>query len=109
VQFLSVKFMEQMSTLVSFHGEQTRMEEQIPWIAFRHIKYGARPQHSKVMGDVLIETLKRAVGEEWTSDMETAWFELWTKSCDMMVRVIGMSSQLSFSHYVQVQAWSSAP
>ncbi len=78
-----------MSTLVSFHGDAARMEEQIPWIAFRHIKYGARPQHTRVMGDVLVETLLRAVGEDWTDDMAASWYELWSKSCDMLMKVIG--------------------
>ncbi len=89
-QILAVKFLEMMSTLVSFHGDMIRMEEQISWIAFRHIKYGAKPQHAKVMGDVLVETMMRAVGEEWTGDMALAWQELWHKSCDMMIKVIGM-------------------
>ncbi len=88
-QFLSIKYLEMLSTLVSFHGEPARMEEQISWLAFRHIKYGAKPQHTKVMGDALVETLKRAVGEEWTADMETAWHELWAKAADSMMKIIG--------------------
>jgi hemoglobin-like flavoprotein len=86
---LATKFSEMMSTLVSFHGDMSRMEEQIRWIAFRHIKYGARPQHAKVMGDVLLETLARATGDEWTLDMATSWADLWNKCCEMMMAFIG--------------------
>ncbi len=89
-QFLSIKYLEMMSTLVSFHGDPARTAEQISWLAFRHIRYNVKPQHAKVMGDAVVETLKRAVGEEWTADMEAAWHELWTKTSDMMIKIIGV-------------------
>jgi hypothetical protein len=38
-QMLAGRFGEMISTLVSFHGEPLRMEEQIVWLAFRHIRY----------------------------------------------------------------------
>lgn len=47
-QILAAKFVEMMTALVSFHGDNARMEEQITWLGFRHIKYGAKPQHQKV-------------------------------------------------------------
>jgi hemoglobin-like flavoprotein len=91
-QMLSAKFAEMLPTLVSFHGEPVRMQEQIVWLAFRHIQYGARPQHAKVMGDVILETISRAVGDEWTVDMAMAWADLWNSSCEAMMIIIGMQS-----------------
>ena len=98
-QILSSKFVEMMSTLVSFHGDSMRMEEQIAWLGFRHIKYGAQAQHVRVMGDVLIETMSRAVGEDWTSDMAEAWMELWLKCCELMMQIIHDAKQ--HGHVVQ--------
>jgi len=92
-QILSSKFIEMMSTMVSFHGDPMRMEEQITWLGFRHIKYGAKPEHSKVLGDVLVETMARAVEEDWTMDMADAWHELWHKACDEMMSVIKDATQ----------------
>lgn len=42
------------------------------------------------MGDVLIEAMTRAVGKDWTADMQKAWSELWNKSCDMLMQIIGL-------------------
>jgi hemoglobin-like flavoprotein len=86
---LAGKFGEMLATLVSFHGETVRMEEQIVWLAFRHIKYGAKPQHAKVMGDVVVETMSRAVGDEWTVDMAMAWADVWNTSSDVLLAIMG--------------------
>jgi hemoglobin-like flavoprotein len=86
---LAGKFGEMISTIVSFHGEPARMEEQIVWLAFRHIKYGAKPQHAKVMGDVMLETMSRAVGDEWTVDMAMAWADLWNQTSETLMTIMG--------------------
>ena len=96
-QILSAKFVEMMSTLVSFHGDPMRMEEQITWLGFRHIKYGAKPEHAKVLGDVLVETMARAVEEDWTIDMADAWHELWHRASGQMMAVINEANLYGFT------------
>jgi hemoglobin-like flavoprotein len=64
------------------------MEEQITWLGFRHIKYGAKAEHVKVLGDVIVETLARAVEEDWTMEMADAWSELWARASTQMFKVI---------------------
>jgi hemoglobin-like flavoprotein len=51
---------------------------------------------------VLIETMSRAVGEDWTSDMAEAWMELWLKCCELMMQIIHDAKQ--HGHVVQ-DAW----
>ncbi len=60
---------------------------QCVWLGLRHVRYGARPQHIMVLGQVVISTLERAVGEEWTAEMDKAWTDLWQASCKMMLAV----------------------
>ena len=60
---------------------------QCMWLGLRHVRYGARPQHIQVLGQVIISTLERAVGEEWTAEMDKAWTDLWQSSCKMMLEV----------------------
>ncbi len=40
--------MEMLSTLVSFNNDPVRLEQQSVWLGMRHVKYGARPQHTQV-------------------------------------------------------------
>ena len=87
-QTMAVKFMDMLSTLVSFHGESSRVEEQITWLGIRHVHYAAKRQHTPVMQEVLLSTLSRAVGDDWTEEMEKAWSELWRTSCDKIFTVM---------------------
>lgn len=52
-QILSVKFMEMISTLVSFNNDPVRLEQQSIWLGMRHVSYGARPQHTQVCSVLL--------------------------------------------------------
>jgi nitric oxide dioxygenase len=42
-------------------------------LAERHDDYGAVPEHYPVVGQVLIETLDKALGDEFTDEAEEAW------------------------------------
>mmetsp|Transcript_32343 Transcript_32343/g.82414 ORF Transcript_32343/g.82414 Transcript_32343/m.82414 type:complete len:1373 (-) Transcript_32343:196-4314(-) len=86
-QILSVKFCEMIATLVSFNNDPVRLAQQSIWLGMRHVKYGARAQHQQVIGQVVITTLERAVGDEWTAEMDHAWTELWQESCSAMLKV----------------------
>lgn len=38
-----------------------------------------------MLGQVIITTLERAVGEEWTAEMDKAWTELWLMACKRLL------------------------
>eukprot|EP00282_Hemiselmis_andersenii_P023993 CAMPEP_0172001742 /NCGR_PEP_ID=MMETSP1041-20130122/3034_1 /TAXON_ID=464988 /ORGANISM="Hemiselmis andersenii, Strain CCMP439" /LENGTH=1380 /DNA_ID=CAMNT_0012655407 /DNA_START=13 /DNA_END=4155 /DNA_ORIENTATION=+ len=86
-QILSVKFCEMIATLVSFNNDPVRLAQQSIWLGMRHVKYGARAQHQQVIGQVVITTLERAVGDEWTAEMDKAWSDLWAVACRSMLDV----------------------
>jgi hemoglobin-like flavoprotein len=44
----------------------------------RHTGYGVRSDHYAPVGAALIATLKAAIGDEFSSDAEEAWTELYT-------------------------------
>ena len=87
-QVMAMKFVEMVSTLVSFADDDTHMSEQVTWLGARHVKYGARPHHSPIMSEVLLTVLEQAVGDEWRQDMHDAWTELWDKACGKMMESI---------------------
>jgi hemoglobin-like flavoprotein len=39
----------------------------------RHRGYGVRAAHYKVMGEALMASLRQAIGEQWTPEVEDAW------------------------------------
>ncbi len=42
-------------------------------VAVRHVGYGVRPEHYTYMGNALLRTLKKGVGEEFTPELRNAW------------------------------------
>jgi hemoglobin-like flavoprotein len=39
----------------------------------RHVRYGARPEHYPVVGEVLIATMAEVAGEAWRPEWDAAW------------------------------------
>ena len=42
-------------------------------LAKRHVAYGVRPEHYAVVGEALLWTLARGLGEQWTPETAAAW------------------------------------
>jgi nitric oxide dioxygenase len=42
-------------------------------LAKRHVGYGVRPEHYEPVGEVLIWTLERGLGAQWTPEVAAAW------------------------------------
>ena len=85
---MAMKFVEMLNTLVSFSDDQERMIEQVNWLGSRHVKYGSKPHHVPILGQVILTVLEQACGDEWSDEMATAWLELWNNSCAKMMEAI---------------------
>ena len=42
-------------------------------LAVRHVGYGVRPEHYTYMGNALLRTLDKGLGEEFTPELRGAW------------------------------------
>jgi hemoglobin-like flavoprotein len=42
-------------------------------LAVRHVGYGVRPEHYTYMGNALLRTLEKGLGEEFTPELRNAW------------------------------------
>lgn len=47
--------------------------ENIVKLAQRHETYGVKPGHYTLVGEALLWTLERALGDEWGDDLKFAW------------------------------------
>lgn len=39
----------------------------------KHAGYGARPEHYPIVRDMLVEAMREAAGDDWSSDLESDW------------------------------------
>ncbi|MEO1330013.1 MAG: globin domain-containing protein, partial [Pseudomonadota bacterium] len=51
----------------------------------RHEGYGAQPAHYAVVGEVLLETLERALGNRWTESSAAAWSAVYGALAQTMI------------------------
>jgi nitric oxide dioxygenase len=65
-----------MAMLATIVRNLDRLEEVMPAIkalAVRHVSYGVRPEHYDKVGDALLWTLERGLGDAFTPQASEAW------------------------------------
>src|SRR5437868_14393834 len=59
------KIVDMLSLIVSKLDKLEQLSDEISQLAIRHVKYGVRPAHYKIVGDALLWTLKNGLGKDW--------------------------------------------
>lgn len=80
------KLIEMISIIVSRLERPHEVSHEISALARRHVKYGVRPGHYKLVGKALLWTLQQGLGKDWTPDIEAAWIECYNILSNTMVK-----------------------
>ncbi|HRI43615.1 MAG TPA: globin domain-containing protein [Fimbriimonadaceae bacterium] len=80
-----VKFIQFFSQLIGMIDHLDSVNESCRVLGRNHAGYGVQPEDYDVVGVVLLETLENALGEEWSSDLATAWAELYATISSAMI------------------------
>src|SRR3974390_2344650 len=67
------KLMATLALVVNGLGNLETILPAASALATRHVGYGARAEHYPVVGDALLWTLEKGLGDAWTSDVAEAW------------------------------------
>ncbi len=54
-------------------------------MAQRHVGYGVKPAHYKLVGDALLWTLEKGLGHDWNVETKEAWVTCYTLLSDIMI------------------------
>jgi hemoglobin-like flavoprotein len=79
------KLMQMIGTAVN---NMERVEQIVPALEAlgkRHVGYGALPDHYPVVGEVLLDTLATALGDDFTDEMRAAWAKTYGILSSVMV------------------------
>ena len=79
------KLIDMLHLIVSRLDKIEEMNEEITQLAIRHVEYGVKPSHYKVVGDALLWTLAKGLGDNWTEEMVTAWTKCYNYLSDTMI------------------------
>jgi nitric oxide dioxygenase len=55
-------------------------------LAVRHLDYGVGPQHYAPVGQALIDTLEKGLGDAFTPDVRQAWLAAYTLLSGVMIK-----------------------
>jgi hemoglobin-like flavoprotein len=80
----AMKLMFMLSYLVHRLDNQPELKEEIKKLALRHKNYNTKPEYYQMVGDVLLVTLKKHLGSQWTADTELAWQEAYALISGLM-------------------------
>jgi hemoglobin-like flavoprotein len=77
-----------MATLAVVVNNLDKLDTVLPAVsalAKRHVSYGAQAAHYPVVGEALLWTLERGLGEAWNPELAAAWTAAFTALSDFMI------------------------
>jgi hemoglobin-like flavoprotein len=79
------KLMDTLTFVVNGLGNLEAVLPEASALAKRHVGYGVKATDYAPVGEALLWTLERGLGEHWTPDVAAAWTAAYTVLSDFMV------------------------
>lgn len=79
------KLIDMLSVIVARLDKIDQLTEDVRALAKRHVQYGVRPAHYKLVGNALLWTLQRGLGNEWNPKVEDAWRSCYYELSSLMI------------------------
>jgi nitric oxide dioxygenase len=79
------KLVDMLTYIVLNIDDFQAVKKNIRALAISHEKYGAKPEHYTMVGTALIWTLKKAIGREWSNELEEAWIACYSLVAQTML------------------------
>jgi len=80
-----IKLVDMLNLVVARLDRLEEVTADIAELAQRHVQYGVRPGHYRVVGDALIWTLQKGLGKDWNEEVSDAWLSCYTILSDTMI------------------------
>ncbi|WP_338549477.1 globin domain-containing protein [Roseovarius phycicola] len=88
-----MKFMTTLRFVVSNLGDHAAMDDKLGRLGEAHASLGVKAADFDPMEDALIDTIRNALQELFTPQVEAAWRSAYGEARDTMVRVGGIANQ----------------
>jgi hemoglobin-like flavoprotein len=82
------KLIEMLSVIISKLDRLDDITDDIKAMALRHEGYGVKPQHYGLLGNALLWTMERGLGNDWNDKVNEAWFACYTKIAETMIAAV---------------------
>jgi hemoglobin-like flavoprotein len=79
------KLRDMLTTIVAGLEKADKFTADIEAMAQRHKGYGVKPAHYKIVGECLLWTLEKGLGDDWNDDLKEAWVECYQLLSETML------------------------
>jgi hemoglobin-like flavoprotein len=79
------KLMAALSMIVKGLSNPATVLPEVRLLAVRHVNYGVKPDHYVLVGEALIWTLEKGLGDEFTPETREAWVTAYTTLSSVMI------------------------
>lgn len=80
------KLLDMLNAIVGRLDQLEELSDEIVAMAQRHLEYGVRPPHYKLVGNALLWTLEKGLGSDWNDEVKNAWISCYTLLSDTMIK-----------------------
>jgi hemoglobin-like flavoprotein len=86
IKFQARKLMNMVTLIVTKLDKLDEIMDEVKSLAVRHNRYGAEPAHYQVVGECLLWTLEKGLGEKWNGETREAWTAVYGVLSDAMIK-----------------------
>lgn len=79
------KLINMLNTIVSRLDHLDQLTDDIAAMARRHVEYGVKPLHYRLVGEALLWTLSHGLGNDWTPATSNAWTKCYHLLSETMI------------------------
>jgi len=87
------KLVEMLNVIVGRLDKLEELTEDIKQLAIRHVQYGVKEQHYRVVGTALLWTLQQGLGNDWNEKFGEAWAACFQILSEMMINAAGYKNK----------------
>lgn len=78
--------MNMVALIVTRLHKLDEIMEEVKSLARRHYRYGAEPAHYQVVGECLLWTMEKVLGDKWNDETREAWTAVYGVLSDAMIK-----------------------
>jgi hemoglobin-like flavoprotein len=87
IKFQARKLMNMVTLIVTKLHKLDEIMDEVKSLAVRHNRYGAEPAHYTVVGQCLLWTLEKGLGDKWNDETREAWVVVYGVLSDAMIKI----------------------
>src|SRR6188768_3197992 len=85
----SKKLLAMINYVISKLDKLEDILDQVAKLAQHHVSYGVKPDHYRIVGEALLWTLEKGLGENWNNEVKEAWTVCYDILSSAMINAAG--------------------